>query len=169
MSVLSRFSSDFRPPSADEGYDRIIYLNPSEFTSPVYSRTDISIILQRLRDSPLMEGPRGSFSLPSHSFRGSRSRGHFSHPYPRSPQESWGRGRSRGVNVSRGRSAGSGYASQSGLNSTRGAIRVGSSQEVDWAKDDRDKAGDVESSIPRGSSRNANHRNTDSDSRGWIF
>ncbi|KAF8998552.1 AAA domain-containing protein [Cyathus striatus] len=51
LSVLSRFSADFRRPHPREGYDRILYIKPSEHPSPVYTRTDISAILHRVRDS----------------------------------------------------------------------------------------------------------------------
>lgn len=66
--VLARFRSQFRPPTSDEGYDRILQLKSSERSSAEYSFDDVALILERLRVS--MPPP-----ISSHSFRGFRSRG----------------------------------------------------------------------------------------------
>ncbi|OBZ78277.1 hypothetical protein A0H81_02671 [Grifola frondosa] len=60
LSVLARFRSQFRPPTAYEGYSRILNLRPSDHPSPEYTSTDISDILQRLRDSPSVTIPASS-------------------------------------------------------------------------------------------------------------
>jgi len=52
LSILSRFALDFVRPAPHEGYDRIISLKPSDHGSPVYSRSEIAAILQRVHDSP---------------------------------------------------------------------------------------------------------------------
>ncbi|KAJ6496799.1 P-loop containing nucleoside triphosphate hydrolase protein [Mycena vulgaris] len=51
LSILDRFSSQYRAPSANEGYDRIIYLQPSE-QEVSYSHPSLAAILCRLRDAP---------------------------------------------------------------------------------------------------------------------
>ncbi|KAF7356848.1 hypothetical protein MVEN_01020500 [Mycena venus] len=51
LSILERFSSQYRAPSEDEGYDRILYLQPSE-QEVVYIPTTLAAILQRVRDAP---------------------------------------------------------------------------------------------------------------------
>ncbi|KAJ7880312.1 P-loop containing nucleoside triphosphate hydrolase protein [Mycena olivaceomarginata] len=51
LSILDRFSSQYRAPSEDEGYNRIIYLQPSE-QEEVYSRSTLATILERIRDAP---------------------------------------------------------------------------------------------------------------------
>ncbi|KAF9258900.1 P-loop containing nucleoside triphosphate hydrolase protein [Marasmius fiardii PR-910] len=58
MSVLARFASDFRAPKAEEGFDRLISIEPEYYPEPTYSATDIREILQRLRDSPQLYSPR---------------------------------------------------------------------------------------------------------------
>ncbi|KAG5647888.1 hypothetical protein DXG03_007812 [Asterophora parasitica] len=50
LYVLSRFAADFEYPAPHEGHDRIISLKPAD-TSPVYSRSAIAAILQRVHDS----------------------------------------------------------------------------------------------------------------------
>ncbi|KAF9564263.1 P-loop containing nucleoside triphosphate hydrolase protein [Agrocybe pediades] len=54
LSVLSRFASDFRPPAAHEGFHRILYIKPSDHTSPVYTRADVTAVLLRVQSSPLI-------------------------------------------------------------------------------------------------------------------
>ncbi|KAH9835333.1 P-loop containing nucleoside triphosphate hydrolase protein [Rhodofomes roseus] len=50
LPILSRFSSQYRPPSAHEGYTRFLSLPPSE--QPLeYTREDVLAILDRLRDA----------------------------------------------------------------------------------------------------------------------
>ncbi|KAJ7132105.1 P-loop containing nucleoside triphosphate hydrolase protein [Mycena epipterygia] len=51
LSILDRFSSQYRAPSENEGYDRIIYLQPSEQEIP-YSYPSLAAILYRVRDAP---------------------------------------------------------------------------------------------------------------------
>jgi len=51
LSVLARFANEFEDPSAHEGYDRLIVLTPSDHPSCLYTHTDITSIIQRLRDS----------------------------------------------------------------------------------------------------------------------
>jgi len=51
LSILDRFSSQYRAPSKDEGYDRVLYLQPSE-QEVVYSPSTLAAILQRVRDAP---------------------------------------------------------------------------------------------------------------------
>ncbi|KAF7370845.1 hypothetical protein MSAN_00718200 [Mycena sanguinolenta] len=51
LSILDRFSSQYRPPSEEEGYDRILYLQPSE-QEVEYSHSSLAAILQRIRDAP---------------------------------------------------------------------------------------------------------------------
>lgn len=60
LSVLSRFAEDFVAPEDHEGYDRILNVKPIDFpATPEYSRTDISAILQRVRDSRPVAATRG--------------------------------------------------------------------------------------------------------------
>jgi len=120
LSVLSRFASDFRHPTALEGYDRIISLRPSDHTSPVYSRSDITAILQRVRDSPPVISS-GSHAFAPNSTRDSPCvpRGHgYSRVVPASMNKirGWGtnfeHGHGSGIihNISGSHSAGSGNA-----------------------------------------------------------
>ncbi|KAJ7695099.1 P-loop containing nucleoside triphosphate hydrolase protein [Mycena rosella] len=84
LSILERFSSQYRAPSANEGYDRIIYLQPSEQEAS-YSRSSLAAILRRVRDAPSTAasvGPavsqpstRGSPYSRGGGFRGTRGRG----------------------------------------------------------------------------------------------
>jgi hypothetical protein len=73
LSVLSRFASDFRHPTPSEGYDRILYLKPSDYPSPAYTREDISSILHSIRVSPAISTPltiSPNKADHSHGFRG---------------------------------------------------------------------------------------------------
>ncbi|KAJ7493460.1 P-loop containing nucleoside triphosphate hydrolase protein [Mycena galericulata] len=56
LSILERFSSQYRAPSEDEGYDRIIYLKPSE-QEISYSHSSLATILHRVRDAPSVPPP----------------------------------------------------------------------------------------------------------------
>ncbi|KAJ7089667.1 P-loop containing nucleoside triphosphate hydrolase protein [Mycena belliarum] len=59
LSILDRFSSQYRAPSESEGYDRIIYLQPGEQES-VYSHSSLTAILRRVQDAPPAAlGPSG--------------------------------------------------------------------------------------------------------------
>ncbi|KAK7031374.1 P-loop containing nucleoside triphosphate hydrolase protein [Favolaschia claudopus] len=84
LEILDRFSSLYRPPSAAEGYDRILYLQPSE-QEMVYSPSSLTAILQRVRDA---SPPVGLPASPPPSTRGS--------PYLRGASFRWNRGRGRG-------------------------------------------------------------------------
>ena len=53
--MLERFAADFVSPAPHEGYQRILYLKPSDLPSPPYTCADIAAVLQRLataRQSP---------------------------------------------------------------------------------------------------------------------
>ncbi|KAK7445415.1 hypothetical protein VKT23_014832 [Stygiomarasmius scandens] len=81
MSVLARFASDFQAPVAVEGFDRMIYLRSSEQAHPEYSQSQVTTVLQSIRDSPSLSHTRSHFhgtSRPSRSRpRGyNRGRGH---------------------------------------------------------------------------------------------
>jgi hypothetical protein len=52
IEVLARFSSDFVPPSPDEGYEKILNLKSSDYPFATYSSADILKILQDLDNSP---------------------------------------------------------------------------------------------------------------------
>lgn len=87
LSILDRFSSQYRAPSADEGYNRILYLQPSE-QEVVYSHSSLATILHRIRDAPSVAsvGPAvsqhstwGSPYSRGGYFRGARSRGRGGH------------------------------------------------------------------------------------------
>ena len=87
LSVLSRFAADFQYPAAHEGHERIISLTPGDHMSPVYSRSQIAAILQRIHDSP----PVMARNNPIQSFRGNPFRGHsigssFGPPNIRTPR-----------------------------------------------------------------------------------
>lgn len=89
LYVLSRFAADFEEPIPQEGYDRIISLKPADHLSPVYSRSEVAAILQRLYDSsPLVSAVKynpsrttqpfqGSRSVRGYPYRGYSTRGHF--------------------------------------------------------------------------------------------
>jgi len=91
LSVLSRFATDFRRPTPDEGYQRILYVKPSDQLSPIYSRSDIGVILHRVQDSPIVsDGTRNDLKagFSGSSFRGNANRGRHGgrgEPYPRAP------------------------------------------------------------------------------------
>lgn len=53
--VLERFHSDFRYPERNEGYDRILYLKPSDHSSSHWLPEEIAAVLSRLEKSK----PRG--------------------------------------------------------------------------------------------------------------
>ena len=99
--MLSRFAADFRQPAADEGYQKILYLKPSDHASSVYSQSDIAMILRRVQDSPAVDEvqkySKSGFS--GHSFRGNTNKGGEwvkpLHQYPWVPRE-------RGANVNAG-------------------------------------------------------------------
>ncbi|KAK2465654.1 hypothetical protein APHAL10511_002198 [Amanita phalloides] len=74
LSILARFASDFRYPQPEEGYDRIMYLTPDQL-GPIYSRSDISVILGLVWNSvpvTLTNTPR-SLPMPQHDFRQTNS------------------------------------------------------------------------------------------------
>ncbi|KAJ6485905.1 P-loop containing nucleoside triphosphate hydrolase protein, partial [Mycena sanguinolenta] len=84
LSILDRFSSQYRAPSKEEGYDRILYLQPSE-QEVEYSHSTLAAILQRTRDAPAVASsvgrvasqpstPRSPYSRGG-SFRGNRDGG----------------------------------------------------------------------------------------------
>ncbi|KAJ7636057.1 hypothetical protein DFH06DRAFT_1003017 [Mycena polygramma] len=51
LSILDRFSAQYRAPSQEEGYDRILYLQPSE-QELLYPHSSLAAILRRVRDAP---------------------------------------------------------------------------------------------------------------------
>ncbi|KAF8845169.1 hypothetical protein BDN67DRAFT_941988 [Paxillus ammoniavirescens] len=51
MSVLRKFASDLQLPSPDEGYDHIMYLQPSDHPRADYTRDEVLSILERLKVS----------------------------------------------------------------------------------------------------------------------
>ncbi|PBK99358.1 P-loop containing nucleoside triphosphate hydrolase protein [Armillaria gallica] len=90
LDILARFASDFVPPMSHEGYHRCLYFSPSDHPSPTYSESDISTILQKVRDSVpaipsvsapsrtiISKAPRGSRPFPAFSNRNSRGRGGY--------------------------------------------------------------------------------------------
>lgn len=101
LSVLSRFASDFQHPRDHEGHDRILYLKPSDHTTPEYTRAEISAILERVRDSapvprPQQIGPGGP-PMPSAALgfsvnEGGRGRGR-GYPYSQQRGGGWRGGR----------------------------------------------------------------------------
>ncbi|KAJ7460609.1 P-loop containing nucleoside triphosphate hydrolase protein [Mycena latifolia] len=84
LSILDRFSSQYCAPSNSEGYDRMIYLQPSE-QEVSYSHSSLAAILRRVHDAPSTAasvGPAvyqtstwGSPYSRGGSFRGTRGRG----------------------------------------------------------------------------------------------
>jgi len=86
MSVLAQFASDFQAPVAVEGFDRMIYLCSSEQAHPEYSQSQVTTVLQSIRDSPSLSHTRSHFRGTS---RPSRSR-------PRGYNRGRGRGRGHG-------------------------------------------------------------------------
>lgn len=102
LSVLSRFAADFRQPVGDEGYQRILYVKPSDHPSSVYSRSDIAVILQRVQDSPsVFSNEDQKYAKSRFSFRGNTnkgpSRGGWVDPLHQSPRAP--RGRSTNANA----------------------------------------------------------------------
>ncbi|KZT00666.1 P-loop containing nucleoside triphosphate hydrolase protein, partial [Laetiporus sulphureus 93-53] len=68
LSVLARFSSQFRAPAPHEGHQRLLALRPADHPAPEYAREDVLAILRRVRDAPPPEAgernqyaPRGGF------------------------------------------------------------------------------------------------------------
>ncbi|TFL01893.1 AAA domain-containing protein, partial [Pterulicium gracile] len=60
LAVLSRFANDYRPPQPREGYQRIVYLKPSDHPSSVYTFESLSEILRRVRTSSIPNSSRTS-------------------------------------------------------------------------------------------------------------
>ncbi|OSX63557.1 hypothetical protein POSPLADRAFT_1039587, partial [Postia placenta MAD-698-R-SB12] len=52
LSILARFRSQYQPPSAHEGFSRILYLRPSDHPSREYTQSDITEILRRVEATP---------------------------------------------------------------------------------------------------------------------
>ncbi|KAI8971271.1 AAA domain-containing protein [Trametes punicea] len=81
LQVLQRFRSQYRSPSPNEGYTRILHLGPSDCPDKGYSEADVREIMLRLRDSPavvpsgLLPEYRGFFRGSSPPLGGFRSRG----------------------------------------------------------------------------------------------
>ncbi|KAL1746814.1 hypothetical protein HDZ31DRAFT_80953 [Schizophyllum fasciatum] len=57
LELLDRFSSMYRQPEPHEGYQRLIYLRPSDHDAPEYTGPDVENILRRLRDAPPVQAP----------------------------------------------------------------------------------------------------------------
>lgn len=53
--VLNRIQSQFRYPGTNEGYEKILYLEPSDHPSPHWSPDEVAVVLSRLEKS----SPRG--------------------------------------------------------------------------------------------------------------
>jgi len=53
LSILAKFALQYRPPTADEGFERIIWLKPSD-TKRDHSVLDVSMILERVRSSAVV-------------------------------------------------------------------------------------------------------------------
>ncbi|KAJ7623457.1 P-loop containing nucleoside triphosphate hydrolase protein [Roridomyces roridus] len=60
LSILDRFSSLYRAPSPEEGYDRILYLSPAE-QELSYTQASLAAILQRVRDASPVPPASGAF------------------------------------------------------------------------------------------------------------
>jgi hypothetical protein len=105
LSILDRFSSQYRAPAEDEGYNRIIYLQPSE-QEEVYSRSTLATILERIRDAPSVTSVGRPASQPPTwgspysrgSFRGDRGRGRGGHNVNHAGNGGAGNSPTRGVN-----------------------------------------------------------------------
>ena len=65
LSVLERFSSEYTPPTAEEGFDRIKTISPHP--TPSYTREEIQAILDSIRDSPVLSSR--TISSPLQFFR----------------------------------------------------------------------------------------------------
>ncbi|KAF8801306.1 hypothetical protein BYT27DRAFT_7115205 [Phlegmacium glaucopus] len=63
LSILARFANDLQYPAPYEGYNRILYVKPSDHSSPVYSRSEVADILTRVRDSPAVTSDISSGSF----------------------------------------------------------------------------------------------------------
>ena len=50
--VLHRFAAMYKPPSLDEGLDRILHLKPEDHPSSTYTRDELKNILVRISTSP---------------------------------------------------------------------------------------------------------------------
>jgi hypothetical protein len=79
LSILASIASRFQKPLPHEGYERLMELRPSD-QSLIYTPTDITSILQRLRDStPVTSSVVAStgslWTRGNSSFRGGRARG----------------------------------------------------------------------------------------------
>ncbi|KAF7309624.1 hypothetical protein MIND_00333400 [Mycena indigotica] len=79
LDILERFASQYRAPSPEEGYHRILSLTPSE-QATTYSREYVASTLTRIRDAPTVVPPVGPNVHRPVSTRGStyHPRGHFS-------------------------------------------------------------------------------------------
>ena len=99
--MLERFAADFVSPASHEGYQRILYVKPSDLPFPPYARADIAAVLQRVatsspvptRNSTPRRGAsranaRGSFSSRGKSARGRGGWGARNNNYPYSGQGS---------------------------------------------------------------------------------
>lgn len=49
--VLNRFHSQFQYPQLSEGYNKILYLKPSDHPSPRWSQDELEVVLSRLEES----------------------------------------------------------------------------------------------------------------------
>lgn len=61
--VLDRFHSDFQYPELSEGYDKILYLKPSDHLSSQWLPEEITEVLSRLEKSTQRETPDGGGAL----------------------------------------------------------------------------------------------------------
>ncbi|KAH9479653.1 Transcription factor bHLH140 [Psilocybe cubensis] len=106
LSILSRFYADFQYPATHEGFQRILYVKPSDHSSPVYTRSDITETLMRVKSSSLIPTPgshRGNYGTAHPSARGNSLRGrHNKWQTPNHPvfnPTNHGRGRENYSNV----------------------------------------------------------------------
>ncbi|KAF8196717.1 P-loop containing nucleoside triphosphate hydrolase protein [Mycena galopus ATCC 62051] len=107
LSILDRFSSQYRAPAKEEGYDQILYLPPSE-QEVTYSQSNLAAILQRVRDAPSVASSVGRAASQSPtssspysrggSFRGDRGRGRGGHNLNHAGYGGPGNSPTRGVN-----------------------------------------------------------------------
>ncbi|KAK0467292.1 AAA domain-containing protein [Desarmillaria tabescens] len=112
LNVLARFASEFVPPMSHEGYHRCLYFSASDHPSPTYSESDISTILQRVRNS-VPASP--SVSAPSRTFISKAPRG--SRPFPAfSNRNSGGRGGYRRYNYNQAQFGGGGHSQHESSN-----------------------------------------------------
>ena len=68
--MLAHFVNDFQHPAPFEGYNRVLYVKPSDHPSQVYTRSEVADILKKVRDSPAVTSDIGSGT----SFRGNLNR-----------------------------------------------------------------------------------------------